>query len=115
MKVVVTGGAGFIGANLCRTLADRPEIAEVVALDDLSTGRRANLEECRRSSLVEGSILDADLLDRVFAGSQRRRPPGRPAFGAPLPDRSHGQPPDQRHRDHGGPGGGPAGRWGPRW
>jgi UDP-glucose 4-epimerase len=69
MKVVVTGGAGFIGANLCRNLADRPEIAEVVALDDLSTGRRANLEGADGVALVEGSILDADLLDQVFAGS----------------------------------------------
>ena len=31
MRVVVTGGAGFIGANLCRALLDRPEVAEVVA------------------------------------------------------------------------------------
>ena len=38
VKVVVTGGAGFIGANLCRALTTTPGVDEVVALDDLSTG-----------------------------------------------------------------------------
>ena len=64
MKVVVTGGAGFIGANLCRALADRPEVDEVVVIDDLSTGSRSNLAGLD-VALVEGSILDADLLDKV--------------------------------------------------
>jgi UDP-glucose 4-epimerase len=64
MKVVVTGGAGFIGANLCRVLAEQPEVDEVVALDDLSTGSRHNLAGLD-VYLVEGSILDADLLDKV--------------------------------------------------
>ncbi len=66
MKVVVTGGAGFIGANLCRTLVAEPEVQEVVALDDLSTGSRQNLAGLDQVSLVEGSILDAALLDEVF-------------------------------------------------
>ena len=65
MRVVVTGGAGFIGANLCRTLVDRPEIGEVIALDDLSTGSRRNLADVAGVELVEGSILDIGLLDRV--------------------------------------------------
>jgi UDP-glucose 4-epimerase len=69
MKVVVTGGAGFIGANLCRVLAGDPTIGEVVALDDLSTGSRRNLESVERVQLVEGSILDDALLDRVFEGA----------------------------------------------
>ena len=43
MKVVVTGGAGFIGANLCRTLL-ASGVDEVVVLDDLSTGPRDNLD-----------------------------------------------------------------------
>jgi UDP-glucose 4-epimerase len=66
VKVVVTGGAGFIGANLCRTLAARPEIDEVIALDDLSTGSRRNLAGVAGVEFVEGSILDTGLLDRVF-------------------------------------------------
>jgi UDP-glucose 4-epimerase len=63
MKVVVTGGAGFIGANLCRALTALPIVEEVVALDDLSTGFRHNVVGF---DLVEGSILDAELLDSVF-------------------------------------------------
>ncbi len=66
MKVVVTGGAGFIGANLCRTLVAEPGVQEVVALDDLSTGSRQNLAGLDQVSLVEGSILDAALLDELF-------------------------------------------------
>ena len=48
MKVVVTGGAGFIGANLCRRLLADAGVDEVVALDDLSTGFAANLDGRRR-------------------------------------------------------------------
>jgi UDP-glucose 4-epimerase len=65
MKVVVTGGAGFIGANLCRALAGRPGIDRVVALDNLSTGSRDNLAGVP-VELVEGSILDRPLLDEVI-------------------------------------------------
>lgn len=68
MKVVVTGGAGFIGANLCRQLLATPGVTEVVALDDLSTGFRSNLDGVD-VELVEGSILDVDTLDRVVAGA----------------------------------------------
>jgi UDP-glucose 4-epimerase len=69
VKVVVTGGAGFIGANLCRVLATRPEIDRVIALDDLSTGSRRNLADGDGVELVEGSILDSELLDRVVDGT----------------------------------------------
>ncbi len=68
MKVVVTGGAGFIGANLCRALAASEQVTEVVALDDLSTGDRGNLAGVD-ASLVEGSILDRAALDDTFAGA----------------------------------------------
>ena len=66
MKVLVTGGAGFIGANLCRELMCRPEVDRVVALDDLSTGHADNLEGTG-AELVEGSILDAAVLARLVA------------------------------------------------
>ncbi|MFE0540651.1 NAD-dependent epimerase/dehydratase family protein [Streptomyces sp. NPDC048231] len=68
MKVVVTGGAGFIGANLCRELISRRSVRRVVALDDLSTGAAANLAGTG-AELVEGSILDRDLLEDVVDGA----------------------------------------------
>ncbi len=68
MKIVVTGGAGFIGANLCRELAERAETDSVVALDDLSTGSAANLAGSG-VELVEGSILDRTVLDRIVGAA----------------------------------------------
>lgn len=66
MRTVVTGGAGFIGANLCRHLAEHTD-HEVLALDDLSTGALTNLDGVD-VKFVEGSILDPGLLDDVLAG-----------------------------------------------
>lgn len=55
MRIVVTGGAGFVGANLCRELCTRDH--EVVVLDDLSTGRLSNLAGLD-VDLRPGSVLD---------------------------------------------------------
>jgi UDP-glucose 4-epimerase len=68
MRVVVTGGAGFVGSHVCAALISRAEIAEVVVIDDLSTGRAANVSGCG-STLVVGSVLDSALLDRVIPGA----------------------------------------------
>lgn len=68
MRVVVTGGAGFIGANLCRSLAAAPGVDEVVALDDLSSGFAANLDGVD-ATLVEGDLGDPDVLDGVLPGA----------------------------------------------
>ena len=68
MRVVVTGGAGFIGANLCRTLHDAPAVREVIALDDLSTGRRENLAGAE-TELVVGLDPRPPLLAKVFDGA----------------------------------------------
>jgi UDP-glucose 4-epimerase len=68
VRVVVTGGAGFIGANLCRELLTRPEVSEVIALDDMSTGFASNLDGVG-AKLVEGSILDRALLADVIDGA----------------------------------------------
>lgn len=68
MKVVVTGGAGFIGSNTCRALLQGPRVDEVVTIDDLSTGDRVNLEGVG-VELVQGSILDPATLDGALAGA----------------------------------------------
>ncbi|MGA2211259.1 MAG: NAD-dependent epimerase/dehydratase family protein [Acidimicrobiales bacterium] len=67
MKVLVTGGAGFIGANLCRSLLRRPGVQEVVAYDDLSTGFRDNLDGIG-ARLVVASILDEPSLRAEMEG-----------------------------------------------
>lgn len=63
MKILITGGAGFIGANLGRTLVERGDT--VVALDDLSTGRTSNLASHENLRFIKGSILDASALDEA--------------------------------------------------
>ncbi len=64
LRVVVTGGAGFIGANLCRELVGRRRTGSVAVLDDLSTGALANLDGLD-VEFVQGSILDRDLVEKV--------------------------------------------------
>lgn len=68
MKVVVTGGAGFIGANLGRHLSALEGVDEVVAVDDLSTGYASNLDGLD-VRLVEASILDVEALDAAVSGA----------------------------------------------
>jgi len=68
MKIVVTGGAGFIGANLCATLCEQ-KLGHVVAVDDLSSGRRDNLSIAPEATLIEASILDRDALNDAFSGA----------------------------------------------
>ncbi|MFI5914805.1 NAD-dependent epimerase/dehydratase family protein [Dactylosporangium sp. NPDC051541] len=67
MRVLVTGGAGFIGANLCRELAAHPGVSRVVVLDNLSTSTLDNLDGVA-AEFVEGSLLDRPLLDDVVSG-----------------------------------------------
>lgn len=65
MKVLITGGAGFIGSHLAeRLLGDGHE---VLAIDTFATGRRENLPEREGLTLVEASIADREALDRAFA------------------------------------------------
>ena len=64
MKIVITGGAGFIGSNLAEELSKKHE---VVIIDDLSTGSAENVEDLDLE-LVRGSITDPDLLEEYFRG-----------------------------------------------
>ena len=62
---VVTGGAGFIGSHLVDALLARGDSVRVV--DDLSTGKRTNLDP--RATLLQGDICDAALLARALDGA----------------------------------------------
>ena len=64
MKVLVTGGAGFIGSHLMEYLLKNGH--EAVALDNLSAGKRENLPE--GAELLEMDILDDNLLNEVISG-----------------------------------------------
>ena len=66
MKVVITGGAGFIGTNLAIRM--QRDGIDVVILDDFSSGKRENIE-ASGAGFVEGSILDDFALDKAFRGA----------------------------------------------
>lgn len=63
MTILVTGGAGYIGSHMTLALCDAGE--EVVVLDDLSTGVKANVDP--RARLVTGDVADAALVLRLIA------------------------------------------------
>ena len=72
MRVLVTGGAGFIGSHLSEALLARG--SEVWALDDLSTGRLENLRSFERHPhfrFLEGSVTDSALVNGLVAQCDR--------------------------------------------
>jgi len=66
MKVVVTGGAGFIGSNIAEELAKK---YEVVIVDDLSSGKLENIRGLNLE-FVRGCVTDIDLLKKVFRDAE---------------------------------------------
>jgi UDP-glucose 4-epimerase len=64
MKILITGGAGFIGSHLSDRLLARGD--EVLVIDNYATGRRDNLTPQPKLTIVEGTIADADLVNRTF-------------------------------------------------
>lgn len=70
-RVLVTGGAGFIGSNLCEHLLQHSN--EVICLDNFSTGRRENIEPFLKNKnfiLIEGDIRHADACKKAMDGVQ---------------------------------------------
>jgi len=68
-KVLVTGGAGFIGSNLTEVLLKKSHSVRV--LDNFSTGKRENLifgETCPHLEIIEGDIRDLTVCQRVMEG-----------------------------------------------
>ena len=62
MKVLITGGCGFIGSNIAHELSMKHE---VTIIDNLSTGREANIEDLD-VEFVQGSVTDMDVLKKSF-------------------------------------------------
>ena len=66
MRVLITGGAGFIGSHLADAILARGD--EVVVLDNFSTGSSANIEHLEgRIEVIDGDIRNHELLDRLTA------------------------------------------------
>ncbi len=62
--ILVTGGAGCVGSNLCRALSEHAK--RVIILDDMSSAYEWNVPKAKNIQLVKGSILDDEMLKRVF-------------------------------------------------
>jgi UDP-glucose 4-epimerase len=71
VRVVITGGAGFIGTNLCRAFSEAPagaERPELVVLDDFSASHPSRLAGLP-VRVIRGSVLDPDALRRATEGA----------------------------------------------
>ncbi len=68
-RVLVTGGAGFIGSSICHDLLERGN--EVVCLDNFATGKRENISDLRgnpKFKLIDGDIRDIDTCHKAVKG-----------------------------------------------
>ncbi len=66
MRVLVTGGAGFIGSNIVKLLLEKGHA--VVVVDNLSSGYRCNLDPFPEVQFVEGDIRDRELVKSAISG-----------------------------------------------
>jgi len=64
MRVFISGGCGQVGSHVAELLLDRGD--DVLALDNLATGRREHLARHPRLRVIEGSIADRDLVKSLF-------------------------------------------------
>jgi dTDP-glucose 4,6-dehydratase len=79
VRVLVTGGAGFLGSHLCDLLIAKGHT--IVCLDDLSTGSRTNIQHlgaCAEFSLIEASVLEPVDIEGRFDGVVHLASPASP-------------------------------------
>jgi UDP-glucose 4-epimerase len=67
MKIVITGGAGFIGSHIAEYWSDK---AQVTVIDNLRTGYTENLKHLPDVDFIEGDIRDKYLVDKVAKGAK---------------------------------------------
>jgi UDP-glucose 4-epimerase len=65
VDVLVTGGAGFIGSHVCRSLRASGQADRILVVDDFSTGLESNLEGIEDVEIHRGSILDEVLMTNL--------------------------------------------------
>jgi UDP-glucose 4-epimerase len=65
VRVLITGGAGFIGSHLADRLLARGD--DVLVIDNFATARHDNLGEHERLELIEGTIVDPQLVNKAFS------------------------------------------------
>ena len=71
MKILLTGGAGFIGSNLTASLLSNPQVSQLTVLDNLATGFERNIEEFKSNEkfrFVIGDIRDSVLCESLTKG-----------------------------------------------
>ncbi len=68
MKILITGGAGFIGSHITEALLK--EGHKICVIDNYQTGRRDNLSAHDNLTIVEGTIADSELVNQVFTDFQ---------------------------------------------
>ena len=67
-SILVTGGAGFLGSHLTRSLLEDPRFGglRIIVLDDLSGGFVENIAKSQEVLFVKGSVTDHELIERLF-------------------------------------------------
>ena len=100
-RILVTGGAGFLGSHLCERLL--AEGANVICVDNFFTGTRSNIEHLLEHQRFE--LIRHDVTFPLYRRGRRDLQPGLPGLADPLPARSGADDQDQRARrdQHAGP------------
>ncbi|MCI5056165.1 MAG: NAD-dependent epimerase/dehydratase family protein [Flavobacteriales bacterium] len=65
MKILITGGAGFVGSHVAEALLEKGH--EILVIDNYATGNRSNLPDHNNLKVVEGTIADTKLVEDCFA------------------------------------------------
>ena len=68
MRLLLTGGAGSLGSNIIENIGD--ECEAIVVIDNFAAGKRESLPPRNNVEIIEGSVVDAELVNKVFSALQ---------------------------------------------